>query len=433
MLWTSFDTWIVVLGALSAMACAVLGNFLVLRRMSMMGDAISHAVLPGLAGAYLISASRASVPMFIGAVVVGILTAWLTQLLNRTGKVDEGASMGVVFTALFAIGLIMIRRAADAVDLDPNCVLYGDLNFAASDMVRIGGVRLPRAAITMGTVLLINVLFVAVFFKELRLSSFDPDLATTLGFNAGLLHYVLMTLVAITAVASFEIIGNILVVAMLVVPAAAAHLLTDRLGSMILVSLLIAAISAPLGHLGAAILPQMLGHPGTSGAGAMATATGLIFLGTFFLAPRQGILSKVYHRWRLSARIAGEDMLGMMYRDEERGETRSVLSIRTLLDRLALRALLRRGSIQASDGGHTLTRRGRTEARRLLRAHRLWETYLHDQAALHPDRTHGSAEQLEHITDPILRRRLDEKIASPEIDPQGKRIPPEENGEDNGG
>src|SRR5690606_31556631 len=129
MLWTSFDTWIVVLGALSAMACAVLGNFLVLRRMSMMGDAISHAVLPGLAGAYLISASRASVPMFIGAVVVGILTAWLTQLLNRTGKVDEGASMGVVFTALFAIGLIMIRRAADAVDLDPNCVLYGDLNF----------------------------------------------------------------------------------------------------------------------------------------------------------------------------------------------------------------------------------------------------------------------------------------------------------------
>ena len=124
------DGWIVVAGMLCAMSCALLGNFLVLRRMSMMGDAISHAVLPGLAVAFLITGTRDSLPMFIGAAVVGVLTAVFTQWVNRFGKVEESASMGVVFTALFAIGLILIVRAADSVDLDPGCVLYGTISIA---------------------------------------------------------------------------------------------------------------------------------------------------------------------------------------------------------------------------------------------------------------------------------------------------------------
>ena len=142
------DGWIVAAGILCAMSCALLGNFLVLRRMSMMGDAISHAVLPGLAIAFLVTNSRESLPMFIGAAIVGVLTALFTQWINRFGRVEESASMGVVFTSLFAIGLILIVRAADHVDLDPGCVLYGAIEMVPLDIRNVFGFEIPRAVVT---------------------------------------------------------------------------------------------------------------------------------------------------------------------------------------------------------------------------------------------------------------------------------------------
>ncbi|HAW30949.1 MAG TPA: iron ABC transporter, partial [Planctomycetaceae bacterium] len=207
------DGWIIVAGILCSVATALLGNFLVLRKMSMLGDAITHAILPGLAAAFFISDSRSSLPMFVGAVIAGILTALFTEWIRGFGKVDEGASMGVVFTSLFALGLVMIVQAADHVDLDPGCVLYGAIELTPLDTVLIAGWEIPRVVAVLSIVLLINLLFVVCFLKELKLSSFDPALATTTGFNATLIHYTLMTLVAITAVASFETVGNILVVA----------------------------------------------------------------------------------------------------------------------------------------------------------------------------------------------------------------------------
>ena len=202
--WSFIDTWIIVTGTLSAMSCALLGNYLVLRRMSMMGDAISHAVLPGLAIAFLISGSRDSLPMLVGAVGVGVLTAVLIQGINKLSGLDQGASMGVIFTSLFALGLILIRQAADHVDLDPGCVLYGAIELTPLDVYTLFGWEVPRAALTNGLMLLINVGFVLVFFKELRITSFDPALATTMGISAGLMHYVLMGLVAATTIAAFE-------------------------------------------------------------------------------------------------------------------------------------------------------------------------------------------------------------------------------------
>src|SRR5688572_23663428 len=157
---------------LSALSCALLGNFMVLRRMSMMGDALSHAVLPGLAAAFLITGSRNSVAMLIGAAIVGILTALLTELIRKMGKVDESASMGVVFTSLFAVGLIMIRQAADHVDLDPGCVLYGQLEAVglavqAGDVMTIGPLVLPRVVAVLGIMFVANVAFVLLCYKEL--------------------------------------------------------------------------------------------------------------------------------------------------------------------------------------------------------------------------------------------------------------------------
>jgi manganese/zinc/iron transport system permease protein len=301
MTWYAIDTWIVVVGVLAAVSCALLGNFLVLRKMSMMGDAISHAVLPGLAIAFLVTGARASVTMFIGAAVVGVLTAVFTQWISKFGNVDRGASMGIVFTTLFALGLILIVQAADHVDLDPGCVLYGAIELTPLDVVwqpELFGLTLavPRAAAVLAAVTLLNLFFIVLFFKELRISSFDPELATTMGINANLMHYLLMTLVAITTVAAFEAVGSIIVIAMLITPAAAAHLLTDRLASMIVMSVVLAILAAVLGHLSALVVPGWFGFAGTSTSGMMAVMSGLIFTVVLFCAPRYGILVRHFRK-----------------------------------------------------------------------------------------------------------------------------------------
>ncbi len=304
--WYPIDTWIVLTGIACAMACAVLGNFLVLRQMSMMGDAISHAVLPGLAIAFLVTESRSSIAMFVGAAVVGVLTAVFTQWISHFGNVDRGSSMGIVFTSLFAVGLLLIVQAADRVDLDPGCVLYGAIELTPLDVVwrwEIGDqvLEVPRAFRTLVIVLGMNLIFVGVLFKELRLSSFDPALATTLGFSAKTLHYLLMTMVAVTTVAAFEAVGSIIVIAMLVVPPATAHLLTDRLPVMVGLSMVVAALAAALGHVAALTVPSWFGFEDTSTSGMMAVVAGLLFLAAVVFAPRYGWLVRVLRQRAVSA------------------------------------------------------------------------------------------------------------------------------------
>lgn len=256
----------------------------------MMGDAISHAVLPGLAAAFLITASRSSFVMFLGAGLVGVLTAVFTQWVSKFGKVDRGAAMGIVFTTLFAIGLILIRQAADHVDLDPGCVLYGAIELTILDKVAFWGLLIPRAALVIGAVLAVNIALTALLFKEFRISSFDPELSTTVGINASLMHYLLMTMVAVTTVAAFEAVGSIIVIAMLIVPAATAFLLTRRLGVMLLLSIGVAIAAAAVGHLGALVAPPWLGFRGTVSSGMMALAAGAIFCLAWLLSPSQGLL-----------------------------------------------------------------------------------------------------------------------------------------------
>jgi manganese/zinc/iron transport system permease protein len=399
----------------------------------MLGDAISHAVLPGLAAAFFLSGSRASMPMFLGAVVVGILTALFTEWIRGVGKVDEGASMGVVFTSLFALGLLLIVQAADSVHLDPDCVLYGAIEMTPLDTVTIGSREIPQAVVTLSVVAVINIAFVVVFFKELKITSFDPALATTTGFNASLMHYLLMILVAVTAVASFECVGSILVVAMFVVPPAAAFMLTDRLGRMVVLSALLAAAAAILGHIGALAVPAWFGYQSTTTAGMMAVAGGLLFLAAAILGPRHGVLVKLARRRMVAWGILAEDIIALLYRFEERGaETlpdRQKLGEILLTDRLSLRVVLswlqRRQEIATANGVFSLTRQGRGRAERLVRSHRLWEQYLASEAGVDTERIHDKAERLEHFTDDGLRGRLDAETHGAQVDPHGTPIPAE--------
>ena len=430
--WTFLDTWIVITAMLSAMSCALLGDYLVLRRMSMMGDAISHAVLPGLAIAFLITGSRESLPMLVGATVIGVLTTFLVQAVVKLSGLDKGASMGVIFTTLFALGLILIRQAADHVDLDPGCVLYGAIELTPLDVVELFGMEIPRAAVTNAGMLAVNLCFVLLFYKELKITSFDPALATTIGINAGAMHYILMTLVAATTIASFESVGSILVIAMLIIPGATAHLLTDRLSLLLVLSLVIAAMCALLGHISAITVPVWFGFRDTSTAGMMAVVAGLIFLLAFFFAPRYGLVSRMFRQWMLALKIVKDDVMGLLYRFQEVAPADAgALGLEDLKDalkrdagvRLAVWDLLRTKRIRQRASGFALTDAGLGESAGIIRSHRLWEAYLCGRMGYCMPSVHASAHRLEHFTDPGMQAELDRAAGHPERDPHDRKIP----------
>jgi len=425
---TQSDFWVISIGAMTNTACAVLGCYLVLRRMSLLGDALSHAVLPGLVVAFVLSGSLNIVYMAAGALCVGLLTTVLVETLHRHGGVAEDASMGVVFTSLFALGVILIKRYAHRVDLDPDCVLNGVLELAEFNTVSLAGYELPRALVTIAPVLLLNVVFIVLFWKELLICSFDPALATAMGLRAGLIHYLLMALVAVTTVASFEQVGSILVVAMLIVPGATAHLLSDRLRNMLWISAGIAVASAVLGHLAAVQL-------NTNTAGTMSVVVGLFYLAAVFFSPRYGILSTLARNLQTSLRIVREDLLGMLYRLEELAVEQPLESREAakavgggLLARLGLLSLLRGGQVQREGRSLRLTDAGRQQATQLVRSHRLWEAYLVEYLGLPLDHVHEPATRMEHFIDEHLRQRLTTEVTDEATDPHGRQIPGAQDG-----
>ena len=280
---------------LAAVVCAMLGNFLVLRRQSLLGDAISHAVLPGIVLGFIVAGSRAAAPMLAGALLAAGAAALLIEGVRRIGRVESGASMGVVFTIMFAAGVLLLEQgAAHSVDLDADCVLYGQLEdilwFAASGWSSLFDpsalAALPREVLTLAGVTAVSGLLIALFWKELKLTTFDPALASTLGIPAGVFHYGLVLLTALAAIASFEAVGSILVIAMLICPAAAARLVTDRYGAQLGLSILFGAVSAIVGYFAAGFLPGWLGAPwALNAAGMIATVSGASVAAAALLGP----------------------------------------------------------------------------------------------------------------------------------------------------
>jgi manganese/zinc/iron transport system permease protein len=415
--------WWIVIGSLCAVACSLPGCYLVLRRLSLIGDAISHAVLPGLVLALILTGSRNPLPMFAGALVFGMLTAFLTELTHRTGRVPIDTSMGVVFTALFAWGVVLITRKASMVDIDPNCVLMGQIELAVLDTVRVGGFDVPRSVLSLGSVVVGVAAFIALFWKELKISAFDGALATTMGLSAGLMHYALMGVTAVVTVASFETAGAIMVIALLIVPGATAQLLTDRLARMLGWSAALAVTASVVGTLAAVRL-------NTNVAGMIAVTLGLQFAAAALFAPRHGVLGRMASQALLARRILCEDALAMLWRWRERGLAPVIERGRLLgllgagwRARWALRTMLGRGWLRVQTDGLALTDAGGEAAGRFIRAHRLWETYLSEQMDGQPGDVHERAHAIEHFLTPDMTERLAEQLQSPEKDPHGSRIP----------
>jgi len=287
----SASTEIQIIAVIVAVACALPGVFLVLRRMAMMSDAISHTVLLGIVLGYFLLGSLESPFLILAAAAMGVVTVSLTELLMRTRLVRQDAAIGLVFPALFSIAVILISRFARGVHLDVDAVLLGELAFAPFDRVDILGYDLPRSMVVMGITLALNAVLITLFYKELKLTTFDAGLAVALGFSPTLIHYGLMLMVSVTAVAAFDAVGSVLVVALMITPPAAAYLLTNRLSRMLLYSAALAAAGAIAGFWMAWFLDANI-------AGSIATMLGVLFLGVFLLAPERGLVAQAARRGR---------------------------------------------------------------------------------------------------------------------------------------
>ena len=411
--------WIVLTGAATNVACAIVGCFLVLRRMSMMGDALSHAVLPGLVVAFLFSQSLNIIPLFLGAIAVGLVTTFLIQALHQYAHVPSDASMGVVFTSLFALGVVLIKKFVVG-HFDIACVYAGSLELVVLAETVAG---IPRPLFTTLAVLIVNVLLLSLLWKELKLSSFDPALATTMGLSATAMHYLLMTVVAVTSVASFEAVGSILVVAMLIVPAATAHLFSDRLAVMVVLSAVIGVLASVLGYAAAK-------YWDTNIAGMMTVAAGTLYALAVLLSPRYGVCSTVVSNLQMSLRVLREDLLAMLYRVEELDASKRLTAAEAReaigggwLSRWSVAALRRNGRIHEEAAQLQLTEVGREDARNLVRSHRLWETYLVEHLGMPLDHVHEPAHRVEHFIGERLQQELEAEIDSGGQDPHGRAIP----------
>lgn len=287
--------WIMLMGFFVATACGLVGNYLMLRRMALVGDAISHSVLPGLVIAYLLAGTRHSTVMFLGALVAGVLTTVLIEVIHKKSRVKQDAAIGITFSSLFAIGVILVSQYASKVDLDQECVLYGEIGSIPLDMpyVQLGSLVLgPPTLVRMAVVAIIVAALIVIFYKELLVSSFDAGLAFALGINATFVHYSLMSMLSVVVVSAFESVGAILVIAMLILPGATASLLSRRLPTILLLTVVHAALCSVLGVHFALWLDCSI-------AGAMVVMGTALFVFAWVFSPTQGLL----RRWARSRSV----------------------------------------------------------------------------------------------------------------------------------
>ncbi|HET8728816.1 MAG TPA: metal ABC transporter permease [Alphaproteobacteria bacterium] len=299
----TIDLPAMLVGTLAAVPCALLGNFLVLRRQALIGDALSHVVLPGIVVGFMISGSVGTVPMMAGALGAALVAVVLIELIRRLGRLETGAAMGVVFTVMFAAGVVMLERGVGSrVHLDAHHALYGAVELTywrgPTDWASLldPGVwaALPRSIAVLAAATTVIAASIALFYKELKITTFDPGLATSLGIRASWVNAGLILMVAVAAVAAFEAVGSILVIAMFICPPATARMLTDRLSRQIALSALVAALSGVFGYVFAAFVPLWLGGANSlTAAGMIAVVAGVFQLLAMLFALRYGAVTRM--------------------------------------------------------------------------------------------------------------------------------------------
>lgn len=403
-------------GSVAAIVCSVVGCLVILRRMAFLGDALSHAMIAGVAGGYLFMklffATEAHAPaMLVGSLIAAIVTVASIGFVARMSRIKEDAAIGIMYTGVFAAGVVLVSIFRNYIHIDL-------MHFIMGDVLGVADADLWVAAIAAALVLSVLVLF----FRQFQLTSFDPIMAASIGMPVVLIDYALTTCVSLVVVSAVSMVGVILVVGLLITPAATAYLLCDRLDRMMLFSALFGVTSV----IGGLYLCMWLD---SAGGGAIMLFCTFQFLVVLVVAPRYGILAGWMRRRRMVPQQVVEDVLGSVRRGE--GEPVSVSSISGFVTscpkRLsaALRSMVSEGLLRWEGDKIALTPQGIAEADRILRAHRLWETYLR-HVGTPEDQVHGKAHELEHVHDPASVEYLDDLLGHPIRDPHGSIIPQDE-------
>jgi manganese/iron transport system permease protein/iron/zinc/copper transport system permease protein len=400
-------------GILVAIVCGVVGCFVILRRMAFLGDAISHAMLAGVTGGYLFmrlvfGASAHAPAMLIGALIAAVVTVGLIGFVSHVSRIKEDTAIGIIYTGVFAAGGVLASVFSHKIPID----LF---HFVMGQVLAVGDGDLWVAGIVASVVLSA----VLIFYRQLQLTSFDRVMAASIGVPVLLVDYLLTSCTALVVVSGVTMVGIILVVGLLVTPAASAYLLCNRLHRMLVVSALF-GVTSVVGGLYVSLWANV------AGGSAIALFGTVQFLLVLVIAPRYGLIAGWLRRIQTVPQQLVEDILSSAVRYTQDGVAVKKITenIHARADEIqrALRAMQRRGLITVEAGSLSLTRPGRSEARRILRAHRLWETYL-QHVGTPAGEIHDRAHQLEHVHDERAVDYLDDKLGHPLRDPHGAEIP----------
>ena len=397
--------------AMVGIMCGILGCFIVLRNMSLIGDALSHAILPGVVVGFLV-AGYSVLGFFTGSVIAGLLAAVMITWIQRNVTTQEDAAIGIVFTTMFAIGVMGISwlTQEEGVHLDLKDFLFGNI-------LGISDQDLWMTFLVMG----FTIICVIAYYRYFFITTFESVVAQTLGISVSTMHYFLMLLLSFAVVASLQSVGVILVVAMLITPASTAYLLTYKLKKMVVISAGVGLLSTTMGLVVAVVLETTPGP-------AMTVMATLFYLSAVLFSPQKGLVSRYLRRKQKQRQILREDVLKQAVRlSENRTPT-----VRSVADKLGLNlsqtlAILKKleksGDLKIDGKIIQLTDLGFTNGYKLVRAHRLWETYLVEKLGLNTDQIHEDAEKYEHILTEALVEEVARQLGNPDTDPHGSPIP----------
>lgn len=401
-------------GCLVAVVAGVIGCLVILRKMSFLGDALSHAMIAGVAGGYLfmklvfgIEAHTAA--MLLGSVLAALLTVALIGFVSHVSRIKEDTAIGIMYTGVFSLGILVVSIFRNHIHIDLMHFIMGDiLGISDGDLWSAGIV----AALVLSVVL--------IFFRQLRMASFDPIMAAAIGLPVVILDYVLTTCVSLVVVSAVTMVGVILVVGLLITPAGTAYLLSDRLHRMMLLAALF-GVTSVVGGLYLAVWLD------TAGAGAVMIVATLQFLVVLLVAPRYGLIAGWLRRRNMVPQELAEDIITSLLRSGGQGVPFGSLLQHVHVERgnlvRAIRTLAKQGLLQKNDGTLSLTADGHKHATQVLRAHRIWEVYLQKVGGVATGELHPRAHNLEHLHEPDALDYLSERLGNPKLDPHGAVIP----------
>jgi ABC-type Mn2+/Zn2+ transport system permease subunit/Mn-dependent DtxR family transcriptional regulator len=391
-------------------SCGLIGTYIMLRRMSLIGDALAHAVLPGVVISFMI-AGKGELSLFAGAVVSGIVTSLLIGFVNRNSKIKEDTSIGIIFTGAFALGVLLVSQLKQ-VHIDLSSYLFGD----------VLGVSTGDIILSMA-IMFVILICIILFYKQLLITSFDPTMAMTIGISVTVVHYLLMSLLSMSIVAGLQSVGVVLLVAMLITPPATAYLLTNNLKKILVLSSLVGVISSVTG--------LYLSYHFNFSSGASIVLVAVVFFAlAFIFSPKEGLLTRYFRRREAARIVMTEDVIKLSYRYRDLKSAAEIvekisseLGFGTGKTESLIREITAKGLVESDNGGFKLTEEGTKEALRLIRTHRLWETYITREHVTDIENIHSEAEKIEHVLPEELVDELDEELGFPEKDPHGSEIP----------